>query len=184
MTSTFVSISNRALTLLGAQPITSLSDDTKEARSCNRMHEQSRDQVLRGHPWNFATKRVALAANTIAPVWYYTNAFDWPSDCLRILQVDTVEEWVVEGRSIVSDAAAPLNIVYTSQVIDITLFDTLFVEAYALRLAADIAYDITASQPVMANMEELYTRKLAEARMVDAQEAQPAAESTWLQSRL
>ena len=49
MASTFVSISNRALTLLGAQPITSLSDDTKEARSCNRMFEQSRDQVLRGH---------------------------------------------------------------------------------------------------------------------------------------
>ena len=65
---TFVSISNRALTFLGAQPITSLEDDTKEARACNRMFEQSRNQVLRGHAWNFAIKRASLAANTTAPL--------------------------------------------------------------------------------------------------------------------
>ena len=54
ITNTLVSISNRALTFLGAQPITSLEDDTKEARSCNRMIAQSRDSVLRSHAWNFA----------------------------------------------------------------------------------------------------------------------------------
>ena len=171
MASTFVSISNRALTLLGAQPITSLEDDTKEARACNRMFEQSRDQVLRGHPWNFAMKRVALA-------------FDWPSDCLRIIECDTLEEWIVEGRQIVTKAAAPLNIVYVSQITDPTFFDALFVEAYALRLAADISYDITASQQVLGNMEELYARKLAEARLVDAQEALSASEDSWLQARI
>lgn len=184
MAATFVSIANRALTLLGAQPITSLSDDTKEARACNRMFEQSRDQVLRGHPWNFAMTRVALAANTTAPVFEFTNAFDWPSDCLRIIECDTLEEWIVEGRQIVTKAAAPLNVVYIKQITDPTFFDALFVEAYALRLAADIAYDITASQQVLSNMEELYARKLAEARLVDAQEALPAAEDTWLSSRI
>ena len=103
---------------------------------------------------------------------------------MRILEVDTTEEWVIEGKKIVSDAAAPLNIVYTSQVTDTTEFDTLFVEAYALRLASDIAYEITASQTVPSNMEELYARKLAEARLIDAQEAQPAKENSWLESRV
>ncbi|MAN64596.1 MAG: hypothetical protein CMI60_21915 [Parvibaculum sp.] len=182
-TNTFVSISNRALTLLGAQPITSLADDTKEARACNRMYEQSRNQVLRGHPWNFAVKRVALAADTTAPVYEYTNAFTWPSDCLRVVEVDTTENWIIEGRKIVSNAAAPLNIVYVSEVEDPTLFDALFAETFALRLAADIAYEITASQTVLSNMETLYTTKLAEARRVDAQEAQPATELDWLESR-
>ena len=184
MAATFVSISNRALTLLGAQPITSLEDDTKEARAANRMYLQSRDQVLRGHPWNFAMKRAALAANTTAPVFEYTNAYDWPADCLRIVEVDTTEKWIIEGRQIVTDDGAPLNIVYVSQVTDPTKFDALFVETYALRLAADIAYDITASQTVMSNMEELYARKLPEARLIDAQEAQPEAENSWLESRV
>tara|TARA_R110000824_G_scaffold103412_2_gene245620 strand:+ start:1114 stop:1671 length:558 start_codon:yes stop_codon:yes gene_type:complete len=182
--STFVSISNRALTFLGAQPITSLADDTKEARACNRMHEQSRDQVLRNHAWNFAMKRVILAANTTVPIWEYANSFDWPSDCLRIIEVDTTEEWVVEGRTIASDAAAPLNITYISQVSDPTLFDALFVETYSLRLAADISYEITASQQVMSNMEELFRRKLAEARVVDGQESLSANETDWLESRI
>tara|TARA_R100001594_G_scaffold5297_2_gene16824 strand:- start:3767 stop:4321 length:555 start_codon:yes stop_codon:yes gene_type:complete len=184
MTATFVSISNRALTFLGAQPITSLEDDTKEARACNRMYEQSRNQVLRSHNWNFAVKRASLAANTVAPIWEYTNAFDWPSDCLRIIDVNTTQEWVIEGRQIVSDAGAPLQIVYISEVTDPTLFDVLFVETFALRLASDIAYEITASQQVLSNMEELYRRKIADARVVDAQEAQPAAEIDFLESRI
>ena len=182
--STFVSISNRALTFLGAQPITSLVDDTKEARACNRMFEQSRNQVLRSHAWNFAVKRAALAANTTAPVWEYTNAFDWPADCLRIIEANTTEEWNIEGRSIVSNAAAPLQIIYISEVTDPTLFDALFVETYALRLAADLAYEITASQTVLSNMEELYRRKIADARVVDAQEAQPVTEADFLESRV
>jgi len=181
---TFVSISNRALTFLGAQPITSLEDDTKEARACNRMFEQSRDQVLRSHAWNFAVKRASLAANTTAPIWEYTNAFDWPSDCLRVIECNTLEEWAIEGRSIVSNAAAPLEIIYISEVTDPTLFDALFVETYALRLAADIAYEITASQQILSNMEELYRRKIADARVVDAQEAQPVDETDFLESRI
>ena len=103
---------------------------------------------------------------------------------LRIIECDTLEEWIVEGRQIVTKAAAPLNIVYVSQITDPTFFDALFVEAYALRLAADIAYDITASQQVLGNMEELYARKLAEARLVDAQEALSASEDSWLQARI
>ena len=181
---TFVSISNRALTFLGAQPITSLDDDTKEARSCKRMFEQSRNQVLRGHPWNFAMKRVEIAADTTAPVWGKTNAFSWPSDCLSIYEVDTTEEWIVEGRKIVTNAEAPLSIIYVYEVDDPTIFDVLFVEAYAYRLAADISYDITASQQVLNNMETLYQRKLAEARLVDAQEALPAEEESFLSSRV
>ena len=183
-TNTFVSISNRALTFLGAQPITSLDDDTKEARACKRMFEQSRNQVLRGHPWNFAMRRVELAADTTSPVWGKTNAFSWPADCLSIVEVDTDEEWVVEGRKIVSNAAAPLNIIYVYEVTDPTEFDALFAEAYAYRLASDIAYEVTARQTVLNSMETLYQRKLAEARVVDAQEALPATEESFLSSRV
>ena len=183
MANTLVSISNRALTFLGAQPITSLADDTKEARACNRMIEQSRDSVLRSHAWNFAVKRASLAANTTAPLFEYTNAFDWPADCLRIIEVNTLEEWNVEGRQIVTAAAAPLEMVYISQVDDPTIFDVLFVEVLSLRLAADVAYEITASQQILSNMEELYRRKIASARVIDAQEAQPVDEVDFLESR-
>jgi len=183
MATTFVQIANRAITFLGGTTITALTDDTKEGRACLRLYEQSRDQLLRDHPWNFAIKRARLAANTTAPVFEYTNAFDFPDDTLRIIDVDTTEEWAVEGRQIVTDASAPLDIVYIERVDDPTLFDSKFIEAYALRLAADIAYDITASQTVATKTETKYAALLQEARLVDAQESLSANEQTWLDVR-
>ena len=183
MATTFVEIANRAITYLGGEVITSLDDDTKEGRACKRLYEQTRDALLRDHPWNFAIKRSSLAANTTAPEFEYTNAFDFPNDTLRIIEVDTTEEWAVEGRQIVSDAAAPLDIVYIERVTDPNLFDAKFIEAFSLRLAADIAYDITASQTVAATAENKYATLLKEARLVDAQESLSANEQSWLDAR-
>lgn len=182
-TSTFVSICNRALTWLGAEPITDLTDSTKEGRACNRMYQQSRDQALRDHPWNFALARKSLAANTTAPIWDYTNAYDFPTGCLRIIEVNTSEEWVVEGKQILSDQAAPLEILYIQTVTDPTLFDAMFVEAYAARLAADLAYDLTANGKVSTSAEAIYQGRLSAARLVDAQESLSADETTWLSAR-
>ena len=78
MAGSIVDIANKALTYLGADAITNVSDDTVEGRAINRIFEQSRDYCLRDHPWNFALIRVALAADTTSPVWEYTNSFSWP----------------------------------------------------------------------------------------------------------
>jgi hypothetical protein len=184
MATTFVEIANRAITFLGGTTITALTDDTKEARACNRLYEQTRDQLLRDHAWNFSILRVSIAANTTSPIYEYTNAFDWPADCLRILEVDTTEEWAVEGRQIVTDAAAPLQIVYVHQVTDANLFDAKFIEAYSLRLAADIAYDITASSTVANVAEQKFAASIQEARLIDAQESLSASETSWLDARV
>ena len=53
-----VDICNRALSKLGAARITSLTEDSVNARACNAMYESVRDAELRAHPWNFAMKRV------------------------------------------------------------------------------------------------------------------------------
>lgn len=182
---TFVSICNLALTELGAAnpPITDLADNTKPARACNRIFQHALEQSLRDHPWNFALKRATLAADTVAPIWDYANAFPFPTGALRIIEVDTTEEWVVEGQSILSDAAAPLNILYVDTVSDPTLFDAMFVEAYAAKIAATIAFDITASRSAVADMNTLYAQRLQSARLVDAQESLSADETTWLEAR-
>ena len=183
MAGSIVDIANKALTYLGSDAITNITDDTLEGRAINRIYEQSRDYCLRDHPWNFAMIRVALAADTTAPVWEYTNSFPWPSDCLRIIEVNTTEEWAVEGRSIVSDAAAPLQILYIGKITDTSIYDAKFVEAYAMRLAADIAYELTSSQTVVAAAENKYGSLIQEARLVDAQESSSATEDTWLAAR-
>jgi hypothetical protein len=184
MAITFVQIANRALTYLGADVLTALDDDTKEGRAINRLYEQTRDALLRDHTWNFSLKRVKIAANTTAPIFEFTNAFDWPSDCLRIIEVDTLSAWEIEGRQIVTDATAPLSIVYVHRVTDPNLFDAKFVEAYALRIAADLAFDITASEDAARVAETRFAAFMNEAKSVDSQEGLRADERTWLDARV
>ena len=75
-----VDIANNALSILGGSTISSLTEDTKNARICNQRFENVRNRVFRGHPWNCLIKRVQLAENSTAPVVEFANAFALPSD--------------------------------------------------------------------------------------------------------
>ena len=65
--SSVVDICNEAMDLLGAATITSLDENSKEAKLCNRRFTTVRDQVLRSHPWNSAIRRATLAKDSATP---------------------------------------------------------------------------------------------------------------------
>ena len=181
-----VEIGNIALVNLGEDTITSLSDDVKAARLINRRYAPIRDAVLRAHPWNCALERARLASTDPAPAWGPAVCYQMPTDCLRVLRVqDRAAAWKVEGRKIVTDAAAPLNILYVKQVTDPNAFDPLLIEAIAARLAADLAHPITQSTTLIQVMWDLYRQKLIEARGVDGQEGagDEVIADAWLASR-
>ena len=181
-----VEIGNIALVNLGEDTITSLSDDVKPARLINRRYAPIRDAVLRAHPWNCAMARDRLSSIDPAPIWGPTNAFQLPTDALRVLRTaNRGTAWKVEGRQIVSNAGAPLDILYSRQVTDPNEFDPLLIEAIAARLAADLAHPITQSTTLIQVMWDLYRQKLIEARGVDGQEGtgDEVIADTWLVSR-
>ena len=82
-----VDLCNRALDLLGAANITSLTENSKEARLCNGNFDDVRDAVLRSHPWNIAITRRALARDTDTPAFGFSFQYSLPTDpfCLRVL---------------------------------------------------------------------------------------------------
>ena len=75
-----VDICNSALNLLGASTITTLTEDSKNARLCNQRYEPIRNRIFRSHAWNCLTKRVQLAEDSSAPVVEYANQFTLPAD--------------------------------------------------------------------------------------------------------
>ena len=83
-----VGIANAALRKLGQSPITSFSEANKAGRIANERFAESRDALLAEHPWNFALKRVSLAASATAPEWGYNNAFPLPTDYIRMYEVE------------------------------------------------------------------------------------------------
>jgi hypothetical protein len=167
-----VDICNGALNQLGASTILSLTEDSKNARLCNARYTQVRDSVFRSHPWNCLQKRVQLAADTDTPAWGFTKQYTLPADCLRLLTIlDYDSDYKVEGRKILTDNSS-LKILYIGRIEDPNEYDELLRETLSAAIAADIAYAITSSNPLTANMYNLFRDKLKEARFVDSTEGQ------------
>lgn len=185
-----VDIANRALTKLGDSRITSFSDNSVVSRAINAAYDIVRDAVLRAYPWNFAMKRAALAESTPVPVYKYDNAYQLPADFLRLMEIEGQTsgygDWEVVGRRIEISADAPLNITYVSRVDDPNQYDSLFVEAFATRLASELCQELTDDVGLGNRLEEVYRDLMSNAAMVDAKEGSPkqTVNGSWLDSRL
>lgn len=169
-----VDICNDALAMLGHAPgISALDQGGTTAGLCARFYPASRDELLRGHRWNFATKRAELAASTTAPTWGYDSSYPLPTDCLRVLGIEGHEllPWRVEGRALVCNESSPLNLIYIARIDDPALFDPAFARALAARIAVDLSMPITNNQTMRQAMQQEFKDRLREARGIDAQEA-------------
>src|SRR5438552_3300677 len=81
-----------ALSLLGAQPIASLNENSQVARWCARFYPESRREVLQMHTWNRATKRRTLALDANLPLFNWMFSFTLPATCLRVVTTDLDKE--------------------------------------------------------------------------------------------
>lgn len=185
-----VEICNRALQLLGAGRITSLAEDSPAAKEMARAYDPVRQRELRAHPWNFSIKRAQLAEAGSAPAFGRAREFPLPADFLRLLPPYPEDnylsrDWLIEGRSILTDDAAPLNIRYVADVTDANQMDPLFREALAHSLAMATCEKLTQSNTKKAELREDRKEVIREAKRVNAIEnvAQVTAEDEWITVR-
>jgi hypothetical protein len=181
------SIANAALTLLGERRINSLDESSKTAKMLKERFDEVRDEVLRAYPWNFATKRAALAADAVAPSWGFDRAFTLPADCLRLLELENPAryEYRIEGRKIITDLGTPLNIEYTAQITDPVQMDVMFRQAFAAALAADVAEAMTGTSTKVQELHAIRDAKMKASKTPDGQEHSPRRieASEWLDAR-
>jgi hypothetical protein len=185
-----VEIANRALQLLGAKSITSLTEDSRNARSINLAYEPVKLAELRKHPWNFAIKRAQLAASTTEPLFNRENSFPLPSDCVRLLSPDPEVnfndlDWQIEGRNIITDWDDPLDVRYIYDVTDPNEMDVLFRELLSSKLAMELCEEITQSNSKKADAKAMYDEILAQAKKANAIEkvAERPPEDEWITIR-
>jgi hypothetical protein len=180
-----VKVANLALTGLGAERITSLTENSENARKVNSVFELLRDEVLRQHPWNFAIVRLSLAKLGTGPTFGFTNYFQIPGDVLRIFQPEQKDvKFKVEGDKVATNEGS-FNCLGIKRITDATLWSTDFVTCFAARLEAELAFSIINSRTVAADKYTVYTAKLSAAKASDAQEGSPLEYEVdeWFQSR-
>lgn len=172
---TEVEICSSALLLLGAQPITSLDDNSDRALLCSSLYPTIRDSLLRSHTWACATKRAVLAPDETAPLADYAYAFTLPPDFLRLLAVGEhgyEEDHRIEGRKLLMDSdTCYLKYIFRNTVE--ATWDAMLIEAMTLRMAASMAYAVTQSAALADALERKYEVFMKRARTVDALDDPP-----------
>ena len=182
-------IVNHALLALGHRTILSFNDPSIEAQLARATYDTKRDAVLRAHPWNFSIKRASISADSETPAWEFDSQYTMPSDCLRVLELQNedmdVGRWRIEGRKILTNIGAPLNIRYIFRNEVVTQYDPLFVEALSFRLAMDWVEPLVKAANLKEVMMAAYQEKLSEARTMDGAESTPLKieADTWIDVR-
>lgn len=210
MVTTDVSICNLALSRLSLSPITSLSQATKEAKSCAVIYPVALDGVLEAHRWGFAKKtaELVLIEDETYLDWGYT--YEWPDDCLAIIEIanytpstapyyseDTeipytnkIEYDVMVGGGSTASKVIVTNqedaeLIYTARVENAALYSSLFVDALSYRLASELAVSLRADSKLQANMFNIYQRVLNEATnsSTNQKEKDPEVNDSFLRAR-
>lgn len=183
---TVVSICNSALIKCGVDTtISSLLDDSKEARLCNALYETVRDELLEEAYWNFATKRATLAQIATNPAFNYSYQYQLPSDCVRVKSLDdaSMAFKIEEGKLLTNDSTAKL--VYISNAVPVARYSAKFREALAWRLAANIAFSFNQSSSQRDSLIGIAEQWLSKAKTDDAQNdfMDRFQQDIWLDSR-
>lgn len=170
-------ICNKALTLLGANPITSITDEAQNARILSRVYELSLKSILSEAPWVFALRRslLALSADTLA--WEDTNEqylYVKPNEVIRIFRASSDDAiWREHGDYIVSDTD-DLGVEYVYFLDVPSKYTTSFVEAFVDKLCSDIAFMVLNSKTVAQGFLEKYEQvSLAKALAENSQIGTP-----------
>jgi hypothetical protein len=190
MAATETTVCNQALSKLGAKRIIDLDEESPEARACRLHYAETRDEVLRHHRWNFSILRAELHQLSEPPLYGWEFQYQLPVDCLRVLDVNGWEigsrpnAWEIEGRKLLMNEETA-RIRYIGRITDCNLFDAIFVEALALKLAAKLCLPINGSAEMTEQFLTEYHKVVGSlARRTDAFEGRPSRRPAWMQSDL
>lgn len=190
-------IANSALIKLGSNPVSVLTETTREARLVLERLIPIIHRVLRDHAWHFAAQAVALSP--VSPQvalgrWAYS--FLIPVQCLRIRSLQSIgdspmsiTEYEILGDRIYTNESA-LFLRYTDQMILTHETPVRFPDDFADTVAAFLAYEIspsiTSALPLRDDLLSLANRNLSFARFNGAVEVPQYKldDSAWLDSRL
>jgi hypothetical protein len=159
MAITKTAILNKALTLVGANPIVNIDDDTNNARILKRVYEIALRSILSECKWNFATKRALLSVSADTLDWYDSGeiyVYVKPIDMIKIFGAnDSKAVYREEGDYIVSDTQG-LGLRYTYYIDSPEKYPASFIDAFIDKLCSDIAYAIVNSATLGEKFKTLY----------------------------
>lgn len=194
-----VSICNLTLSNIGVHSITSISGVNlpPEAEACKLHYYTARDAVLRDFNWSFARRTGTLALTSETPVgWAY--AYQYPTDCLKSrliynsaskLPADAIDYDIsanegLNSKIILTDQIDAV-LIYTARIEDTNLFDSLFLEAFTLKLGSALAMPLKGDLNLKQGLLQEYLKFIEGAKAGSANESHktPTNDNSFVRSR-
>jgi hypothetical protein len=186
--STSTDVANRALQLVGAGLISSITANTRNAVQANFLYDKLRVAELRAHVWSFAITYGTMTSSVL--ITYFNgatrNALTLPSDFLRLANQDPrvagnaaqvvsggarFTDLTIEGGKLVTARTVPVTIRYVKDFTNVLLMDSLFIETLALHMAVDLCEVLTNSLQKKQLLAQEYTEALNLAHKINLIEA-------------
>jgi hypothetical protein len=177
-TASWTQICNRALGRLGDMTISDLADGTRNAEYCSGFLPQAIEHVLGQYDFNFARRRQRLAPNSEKPVFGWKEQFNYPMDCIRLINVYDGHSqtpgkggcipYQVENGKILTDTDE-LQIIYIARPNDPNQLPQAVRNAISTHLAYLLATPLTSNEQLIALIAAESRTALELAKTVDAQ---------------
>jgi hypothetical protein len=169
---------------------TAETDTTPEAIACSTLYVHALNNVLEEGEWPFATKRADLVEKLETRVgWDFV--YEYPGDCVRFLggtdytgkfiALENQDTFFIEGALdgsglvIVSNTEL-LNGLYISNNMDIVVWPAMFVDAVAMKLAAELALAIKKDPKLAELLNAKYEQIVAGALAAQFEQSNPGVE--------
>jgi hypothetical protein len=172
-----VDICNLAIRRVGGNTIQELNPSgSLESRLCNGLFDFARDGTLRDVDWGFA-RRQALLAELTDTITGYDFVYKYPSDCITAREIynsaksndDDLIDFIISLSSdglqkVILTDEPTAELIYTKKVTNPALFDSMFVDALAYRIAADLAIPLRGDATIQQSFARAYGQAIGSAK--------------------
>lgn len=174
--STDIEVAQKAMVLIGLEPLTAFTDNTDEALVANTIFEDVVSDCLGQHSWNFATGQKVLARLTNVPVDRWDAAYALPTNP-EVIQVQTVTIDDVPQAYDIYERYVYINADATEEVVlnyifrpETQYWPPTFTMWVIYRLASVLALSVTRKGDIAQSYTQLAEQQFRRAKARDSQQ--------------
>ena len=174
--STDIEVAQKAMVMIGLEPLTSFTDSTDEALVANTIYEDIVSDCLSQHNWNFATGQKVLSRLTDVPVDRWEAAYALPTspETLQVITVtieDVPQTYDIYERYVYINAEAEdsvvLNYIFRPET---QYWPPTFTMWVIFRLASVLALSVTRKADIASSYTTLADAQFRRAKARDSQQ--------------
>jgi hypothetical protein len=161
-----ISICSNALILLGDKPISNFDESGAGALAAANLYESSYLNILSMHRWRFATKKATLSRLTTKPKNQWQYQYQLPIDLVAPITTYPVTDYELYADKLYSNNnSCELDYVYR---VDESQLPAFFIKTMEFYMAMQFAIPVTGNSQRMAEMQNLFSQQLKNAKNVDS----------------